>query len=123
MHQGFFRIACASPEVRVADTRANADNIIALIDQAYKAGAEAVVFPEMCVTAYTCADLFHQQALLDGSREALRLIAAATASRRGMLVAVGAPVCHGSSLYNCAVLLADGMPLCAVAKTYIPGYN
>ena len=123
MHQGFFRIACASPEVRVADTRANADNIIALIDQAYKAGAEAVVFPEMCVTAYTCADLFQQQALLDGSREALRLIAAATASRRGMLVAVGAPVCHGSSLYNCAVLLADGMPLCAVAKTYIPGYN
>lgn len=123
MHQGFFRIACASPEVRVADTRANADNIIALIDQAYKAGAEAVVFPEMCVTAYTCADLFHQQALLDGSREALRLIAAATASRRGMLVAVGAPVRHGSSLYNCAVLIADGMPLCAVAKTYIPGYN
>lgn len=123
MHQGFFRIACASPEVRVADTRANADNIIALIDQAYKAGAEAVVFPEMCVTAYTCADLFHQQALLEGSREALRLIAAATTSRRGMLVAVGAPVRHGSSLYNCAVLLADGMPLCAVAKTYIPGYN
>lgn len=123
MHQGFFRIACASPEVRVADTRANADNIIALIDQAYKAGAEAVVFPEMCVTAYTCADLFHQQALLDGSREALRLIAAATASRRGMLVAVGAPVRHDSSLYNCAVLFADGIPLCAVAKTYIPGYN
>lgn len=123
MHQGFFRIACASPEVRVADTRANADNIIALIDQAYKAGAEAVVFPEMCVTAYTCADLFHQQALLDGSREALRLIAAATASRRGMLVAVGAPVRHGASLYNCAVLLADGMPLCAVPKTYIPNYN
>lgn len=107
----------------MADTRANADNIIALIDQAYKAGAEAVVFPEMCVTAYTCADLFHQQALLEGSREALRLIAAATTSRRGMLVAVGAPVRHGSSLYNCAVLLADGMPLCAVAKTYIPGYN
>ncbi len=107
----------------MADTRANADNIIALIDQAYKAGAEAVVFPEMCVTAYTCADLFHQQALLEGSREALRLIAAATASRRGMLVAVGAPVRHGPSLYNCAVLLADGMPLCAVAKTYIPGYN
>lgn len=123
MHQGFFRIACASPEVRVADTRANADNIIALIDQAYKAGADAVVFPEMCVTAYTCADLFHQQALLEGSREALKLIAAATASRRGMLVAVGAPVRHGSSLYNCAVLLANGMPLCAVAKTYIPGYN
>lgn len=123
MHQGFFRIACASPEVRVADTRANADNIIALIDRAYKAGAEAVVFPEMCVTAYTCADLFHQQALLEGAREALKLIAAATASRRGMLVAVGAPVRHSSSLYNCAVMLADGMPLCAVPKTYIPNYN
>ena len=123
MRQGFFRIACASPAVRVADTKANADNIVALLDEAYKAAADAVVFPEMCVTAYTCADLFHQQPLLHGAGEALRFIAEATASRPGMLVAVGAPVRHGASLYNCAVLLADGRALCAIAKTYIPNYN
>ena len=123
MHQGFFRIACASPAVKVADTKTNADNIIELLDRAYKAGAEAVVFPEMCVTAYTCADLFHQQTLLDASADALVLISDATSSRPGMLVAVGAPVRHGSSLYNCAVLIADGRPLCAIAKTYIPNYN
>ena len=86
MHEGFFRVAAAAPAVTVADTAANTDAIISLIDKAYDAGADAVVFPEMCVTAYTCADLFHSRSLLDGAMAAIRSITAHSADRPGMLI-------------------------------------
>ncbi|MDE5662379.1 MAG: NAD(+) synthase [Muribaculaceae bacterium] len=123
MNEGFYRVACAAPAVKVADTTANADNIIELIDRAYGKGADVLVFPEMCVTGYTCGDLFHSSTLLEGASAALRHIAEHTADTPGMLVAVGTPLRAGSSLYNCAVLLADGHAVAAVAKSYIPNYN
>ena len=123
MHEGFFRVAAAAPAVTVADTAANTDAIISLIDKAYDAGADAVVFPEMCVTAYTCADLFHSRSLLDGAMAAIRSITAHSADRPGMLIIAGAPVEAYSALYNCAIAIADGKVIAIVPKTYIPDYN
>lgn len=123
MHEGFFRVAAAAPAVTVADTAANTDAIISLIDKAYDAGADAVVFPEMCVTAYTCADLFHSRSLLDGAMAAIRSITVHSADRPGMLIIAGAPVEAYSALYNCAIAIADGKVIAIVPKTYIPDYN
>lgn len=123
MTNGFFRVASGAPSVSVADPAANADSIISLIKRAYADGAELLVLPEMCVTAYTCGDLFHSRALLDASREALRKIALATVDTSGMLVFVGAPVETPLGLYNCAIALYNGHALAAIPKTYIPNYN
>ena len=117
MHEGFFRVAAAAPAVTVADTAANTDAIISLIDKAYDAGADAVVFPEMCVTAYTCADLFHSRSLLDGAMAAIRSITAHSADRPGMLIIAGAPVEAYSALYNCAIAIADGKVIAIVPQS------
>lgn len=123
MKEGFFRVAAAAPKETVADTMANTASIISLIDKAYSAGADAVVFPEMCVTAYTCADLFHSRTLLDGAMEAVKAIARHSAFTQGMLIIVGAPVEASGAIYNCAVAVADGRIIAIVPKTYIPCYN
>ena len=123
MYQGFVRVCCASPAVTVADTEANATAIIELIESARANGADVVVFPEMCITAYTCGDLFHSSTLLESAVKAFQKIVDATAACSSMLVAVGMPVRHGAALYNCAVFIADGRILGAVPKTYIPNYN
>ncbi|MBD5233527.1 MAG: NAD(+) synthase [Bacteroidales bacterium] len=123
MYQGFVRVCCASPAVTVADTEANATAIIELIESARANGADVVVFPEMCITAYTCGDLFHSSTLLESAVKALQKIVDATAACSSMLAAVGMPVRHGAALYNCAVFIADGHILAAVPKTYIPNYN
>lgn len=123
MTDGFLRVACASPAVRVADVDANTRNIIELIDCAYARGADVLVFPEMCVTAYTCADLFHSSTLLDAARQAVLEIAAHTARCGGMFVAVGAPFVSAGALYNCAFICAGGAVQGIVPKTFIPNYN
>lgn len=123
MKYGFFRVACAAPKVTVADVKANCANIKALIDISADRHDDAVVFPEMCVTAYTCADLFHSSTLLDAAAAALGELADYSASRRGLLIAVGAPLRIGAAVYNCAVLIADGDIRAVVPKTYIPNYN
>lgn len=123
MIKGFLRVAAASPAVSVADTRANTESITGRMKAALEAGAELLVLPEMCVTAYTCADLFHSRTLLDGAREALKALAAASAAMPGLPVWVGAPVETPRGLFNCAVVFADGRPLAVVPKSYIPNYN
>ncbi|MDE6311379.1 MAG: NAD(+) synthase [Muribaculaceae bacterium] len=123
MNKGFFRVACGAPSVAVADPKANAASIISLISRAFEAGAEMLVLPEMCVTGYTCADLFHSRTLLNASSEALKRIAEATESAPGMLVWVGAPVETPRGLLNCAIAIANGRALAAIPKTYIPNYN
>lgn len=123
MHEGFFRVAAAAPTVRVADVDANVASISNLIRRAYDAGADAVVFPEMCVTAYTCGDLFHNSTLLDAAAEGLRTIGRLTEEFPGMLVIVGAPIRTDNSVYNCAVAMANGKALMVTPKTYLPSYN
>ncbi|MBP3638589.1 MAG: NAD(+) synthase [Muribaculaceae bacterium] len=122
-NSGFFRAVAAAPAVHIADPAANAAAIIALLQEADAAvHPDIVVFPEMCVTGYTCGDLFHNETLLDGALKALRDIAAATAST-GSVAIVGLPLRVGSALYNCAAAVGGGRLLCVVPKTYVPNYN
>lgn len=123
MKNGFYRIACASPEVTVADTAACTQRILELASEAWQRGADIAVFPELCVTAYTCGDLFHNRALLDGATASLEKIKVASADMSGLCIVLGAPVICGTSLYNCAVFIAEGKMVAYVPKTYIPNYN
>lgn len=120
---GFLRVAAAVPQVRVADCDFNTVAVLDMADKAREAGVRVVVFPEMCLTAYTCADLFHSRTLLDGVDTSVRHICEWTASHPGILLFVGAPVEWGNTLYNCAIAIADGSVLAAFPKTYIPNYN
>lgn len=123
MKQGFYRIASASPEVTVADPSACTRQIIELAGQAYARGADLIVFPELCVTGYTCGDLFHNDALLRASADALNAIAEASRQLKGMLLVAGAPVIFDDALYNCAVFICDGKIVAYIPKTFIPNYN
>ena len=104
---GFLRITCASPRVSVADPSANAAEIIRLI--ALATDSDLLVFPELCVTGYTCAELFGQSVLLEGARRAVRQIALATKDRP-QLVVVGSPIAVANGLYNCAIAISNGGP-------------
>ena len=118
---GYFKVAAAVPAVRVADCGFNADHITGLMRRAAARGVRVMVFPELCITAYTCGDLFLQPKLLDAAAAALDRIAAAS---RDIHVAaiVGAPLRYGNAIYNCAVVMAGGKYLGAIPKSYIPNY-
>lgn len=121
MKYGFVRAAAATPNIRVADVHYNGGNIIQLIGRAEKAGAELLVFPELCVCGYTCGDLFGQNVLLDGCLAALSDIAAATKGK-SMLVFVGVPVRLAGVLYNCAAAISGGKVLAFIPKRHLPNY-
>ena len=119
---GFLKVAAAVPHVEVADCDFNASRILALMEQAATRGAEIVAFPELSLTAYTCGDLMLQPTLLNGAEEAL--IQLIRKSRKLPLVGiVGAPLRHGSAIYNCAVVFSQGKILGVVPKSYIPDYS
>ena len=118
----FVRAAVAIPEVRVADPTFNAAQTIALMQQAAQRHAVLAVFPELGLSAYSCEDLFHQQALLDASKAALEHVLAA--SRGLALVAVvGVPLQVDGLLYNCAAVISGGKILGIAPKTYLPNYR
>ncbi len=117
---GFVRITCASIWTVVADPQANAAEIVRVLGEV--TDSDIVVFPELAVTGYTCADLFGQSALLDAGTRALLEIAEATRGR-AQLIVVGLPVPVGNSLYNCGVAIADGAILGIVPKQFIPNYK
>lgn len=121
MH-GFYRIAAAVPVLKVADVEGNVAEIIELMGQAEAREAALVCFPELCLTASTCADLFHQPTLLEAALEGLAAVAAASASLE-VAVIVGAPLLHCDRLYNCAVVLQGGKILGVVPKSFIPNYK
>lgn len=122
MLDGFIKVAAATPKIRVADCEYNADAIIALMNEAREKGVDILVFPELCVTGYTCHDLFYQKTLLDGAKEALVHIVKSSEGS-DMLVTVGCPLVHINKLYNCAVVFQNGRILGAVPKTFLPNYN
>ncbi len=121
MRDGFIRVATATPAIRVADCRHNADAIVAIAREASAAGVSLVVYPELCLTGYTCGDLFLQEALLDRARAELLRIAAETSGLDTLLL-VGLPVAARGRLYNCAAVLYHGELLGLVPKTHIPNY-
>jgi len=116
---GLVRVAAATPRVYLADTVRNTAEIIRLSSEAASGQASIVVFPELCVTGYSCGDLFAQKVLTDGAEKAVEEIAAAGLPS-GVLIAVGAPVLHAGRLYNCAVLIKGGKILGLVPKIYLP---
>lgn len=122
MQHGFLKVAVGTPSIRVADCRYNAQQIIALIRRAERDGAQLLAMPELCITGYTCGDLFMQDALQRGTLDALSEILAA--SRESELVfVIGMPLTVRNSLFNCAVVIQHGTILGVVPKTYLPNYG
>ena len=121
MRFGFVKVAAATPRIRVADTEYNAQSVVACIEEAHGAGAEILVFPELCLCGYTCGDLFGQDVLLEGSLRALRRVCECPQAK-DMLVFVGLPLKVGDALYNCAAALAGGKVLAFIPKSYLPNY-
>lgn len=121
MRDGFIKVAAIVPEMKVADPSYNADRIIALYKEAYTEGARLIAFPELAVTGYTCSDLFLQDTLLEGARDALLRIADSTTGSDA-LVFVGYPLEWEGKLYNTAAVLQDGHILAFIPKRFIPNY-
>ena len=122
MRDGFIKVAAATPDIRVADVAFNKEQIIRLIDETLKEGAKIVVFPELCITGYTCSDLFTQDVLLTQAKEALLEIAAYTKGKDALYF-VGAPLAVDGELYNVAAALHQGKVLGLTTKTFLPNYG
>lgn len=122
MKQGFVKVAAATPDIRVADISYNTEQICKLIDETVANGAKIIVFPELCVTGYTCGDLFFQDILLERAKEALNQIATYT-EEKDALVFVGVPLAINGKLYNVAAALNRGKIIGLVTKTFLPNYS
>ncbi len=122
MKDGFVKVAAGTPEIRVTDCSYNGDQIIKLMKQAAEQGVKVLVLPELCLTGYTCGDLFFQNALLQGAEDALSRILAQTANL-DMITAVGLPVRGNGKLYNCAAMICKGELLGLVPKIHLPNYG
>ena len=122
MKDGYIKVAAATPKVKVADTVYNGQLIKALMKECTDNGAKVVVFPELCITGYTCQDLFLQEILLREAKDALLEISNQT---KGIdaLIFLGIPLEYHGKLYNTAAILNHGKILGIVPKRYIPNYN
>ena len=118
---GLVRVAAVVPQVNVADVEGNTAHIIEAIDQAVKQGAHVVVLPELCVTGYTCGDLFANNLLLAAAEQAVDTLRYHYKDTPAMIV-VGAPLRSNGHLFNCAVVINDG-EMWVIPKTYIPNYK
>ena len=121
MKQGFIKVAAVTPNVKVADVEYNKQEILKSIDEAVSKGAKIVVFPELCVTGYTCGDLFAQDVLLKQAKVALNEIVTHTKNKDALIV-VGLPYDVHGKLYNVAAVMSQGELLGLVSKSYLPNY-
>ena len=122
MKDGFLKVGAATLEIRVADCVFNGDAIISRMREAAERGVRLLVLPELCVTGYTCGDLFLQDCLLNGAVEALHRIVQASAEME-LLTVVGLPLTFEGKLYNCAAVVFRGGVLGIVPKTNLPNYG
>ena len=120
MTHGFIKVATATPSIKVADCKHNADKILSLVRRAHEEGVHLLVLPELCITGYTCGDLFLQQALLESAQE--NAIKVASKVPRNRVVVFGAPVELRGKLHNCAIVASAGKVLGIVPKINIPNY-
>ena len=116
---GFYRFASVCPTLKIANIAYNTDEIIRCAFEAVKNSACFVVFPELCITGYTCSDLFHQELLLQKSLEALQRIANAFADS-DVVIAVGLPLRMFGGLYNCGAFLQKGKLVAVTPKIHLP---
>jgi NAD+ synthase (glutamine-hydrolysing) len=122
MNYGFVKVAAAIPRVRVADCKFNAEQIVNLMAKAGDRQVQIAGFPELCITGYTCGDLFSRQLLLDSAESALLRILSDTRQLNTVAI-LGMPVPVHSSLINAAVVIQKGKILGVVPKTYLPNYK
>jgi NAD+ synthase (glutamine-hydrolysing) len=122
MFDGFVRVAAVTPEIRVANCRYNREKIDEAVGLAAAAGAKIICLPELCLTAYTCGDLFLQERLLEDARVALVWLVKRSAGRQETVI-VGLPFAHRGKLYNVAAVYGNGELLAIIPKTYIPNYG
>ena len=122
MKYGFIKVASAVPVVHVADCIQNTKEIEFLIDKAERQGVEIIVFPELCITGYTCQNLFRQQLLLDTAETCLMHIMEFS-KKFDIISIVGLPVVTEDLLLKCAAIVQHGKLLGLVSKTYLPNYN
>ncbi|HJB92176.1 MAG TPA: NAD(+) synthase [Candidatus Eisenbergiella merdigallinarum] len=121
MKHGFVRMAAVTPKIRVADPMYNAQAVCACLDRCFEEKVKVAVLPELCLTSFTCQDLFLQERLLDGAKEALREVIAHTKGRDALVFA-GLPLEKDGKLYNVAAAIQDGRLLGFVPKRNIPNY-
>ena len=122
MKDGFFRVAAATPLVRVADVKENVRHIRGLIEEAAAKGCGAVCLPELAITAYTCGDLFQNRTLIAGAEKGMETLLEET-KNLDILCVVGVPVAWQGSLYNCGAVFHRGRLLGLGAKSFIPNYG
>ena len=122
MRQGYVKVAAVTPKVQVADTEYNGQQIRALMKETTEQGAKIVVFPELCITGYSCGDLFLQEKLLQEAKKELFAIAEKSASYDGIFF-VGLPFEVQGKLYNMAAAVSGGEILGLIPKCYLPNYN
>ena len=121
MRNRMIKAGAAVPSLKVGDVSYNVSEIIRLIDQAKDCGL--LVFPELCITGYTCADLFNQDLLLKQAEEGLKNIVSASTKRKGMTIVVGLPLRYENALYNTAAIVSEGAIAGIVPKINIPSYS
>lgn len=119
---GYVRVGACVPKLKVANVEDNVLELIQNTDEADDKNINVLVTPELSMTGYTCADLFHNDTLLDDSLEGLRKILVAT-KNKDMLIAIGMPIRHENQLFNTAVMIQGGRILGIIPKSYIPNYQ
>lgn len=120
--QGFVRVGAVVPKLKVADTEFNCNEIIKQIEVASNNKIQIIVFPELCVTGYTCQDLFEQDTLLEEAEKALNKILDYT-NNLDIICIIGMPIKAENQLFNTAVVIQKGKILGIVPKTFIPNYG
>lgn len=121
VRDGYLRVGAAVPEVRIANVSSNVESILKTVRKAVGLGIDVLVFPELSMTGYTCADLFHQQQLIDDVAEGIKTLVSEDLGK--LSIVVGAPIVFRNALYNCAIVVSEGRVAGIVPKSYLPNYN
>ncbi|MHB1314062.1 MAG: NAD(+) synthase [Christensenellales bacterium] len=122
MKYGFLKVAACTPAIRVADCTYNGQKILELMKECAAAGVKLLVLPELCLTGYTCSDLFFQETLIKSARKELENICA-DSQDLDMVTILGVPVAHSGKLYNCAAVICHGKVLGFIPKACVPNYS
>lgn len=122
MSYHFLKVCAATPKIKLGDCKYNTEQIIACMKQSELEGASLTLFPELCITGYTCGDLFFQSTLLTQTQQSIRLLLQESTKHEQLFV-IGAPIAYEDHLYNTAIVICKGEILGIVPKTYLPNYN